>query len=1080
MKKFSILTLALLFVATLASAQTKGNLTVKGSLYDFNSAEPLYPANVQVLALPDSTYVTGAASNENGSFEITGLAPGNYVLRFSYIGYVNTEKSIILKSNSRTTDLGKVTMKADAQMLKEVAINAAVAKVQMNGDTVVFNGEAYKLPEGATVEELVRRLPGVQISSDGNITVNGKSVSRILVNGKEFFDNDRTVALQNLTADMIEKVKAYDKQSDNARMTGIDDGEEETVLDLQVKKGMAQGWFGNLSAGYGRPMKSNEFNVNNLYTVSANINRFAEDRQMTILGSYGNTRAGGVGGFGGMRGMGGFGGGGGVSTSANVGMNFARNIGEEVYSDSYKYEIGGSVNYTHNRSDSRNKSSNQNFQKGFESYSNREGASLNKSDNINGQLRFEWNADRYTSLVFTPQLSYSTQNGDSRNKSITFSADPYRFVDDPIAWADTAIFKKVFEMSLAGESADPFAEVMDAVNDSLYNMLRNSQNSTSVSDSKTFSTSGNLQFVHRFNTNGRNVSVRLNYSYSDGNSKSYSRNDQTTKNVVSTPAMPTTPILPGQTPTMPQVTPITQNILNRYSDTPNPSVNFSTQVSYTEPIAKNTFIQASYQFSYRHSDSDRATYDINDKRWGVDDFWDFMAVPDSLKDYNKRESTRNLYDNRDHTIQLQFRKQADNYNFTVGASLLPQYSKMNYSGMGVTDTILSRTVYNWTPSINFRYRWTRQEQMNLSYNGRSSQPSMQQLLSITDNSNPLAISKGNPDLEPTFSNNFSVNYQKYNPTNLASFSVNARFSNTLRNISSLSTTDVISHQRITQPLNMDNGFFGNWNASVGGNINIALPDQRFTFSSNTQGSYQKQMGWSATFNSIEAKQKFGEFYFDREIRDFSTIDESTTQSVNASEDLNFSYRDEWIEVTAMGRVSYRHSVNDIMPDRNMDSWDFSYGPSGTFLFPWHNLRLITDLSMQSRRGYASDDMNTDELLWNAQVQFSFLTGNKATLSVAVYDILQQRSDVSRSMTATSRSDTYNNNINSYFLVTFNYRLSMFGDREARRNMRGARGGFGGGMGGGMMGGGMGGFGGGMGGGMMGGGMGGGMMGGGMF
>ena len=1042
MKKFSILTVVLLMMATLVSAQSKGNLGIKGSLYDFNSAEPLYPANIQVLALPDSTYVTGVASNENGSFEITGLGAGSYVLRVSFMGYVTTEKTFSLKSNNRTVDLGKITMKADAQMLKEVAVTAAVAKVQMVNDTVVFNGEAYKLPEGATVEELVRRLPGVQISSDGNITVNGKNVSRILVNGKEFFDNDRTVALQNLTADMIEKVKAYDKQSDNARMTGIDDGEEETVLDLQVKKGMAQGWFGNLTAGYGRPMKENEFNVNDLYTVSANVNRFAEDRQMTIVGSYGNTRAGGVGGFGGMRGMGGFGGGGGVSTSANVGLNFARNIGEEVYSDSYKYEIGGSVNYTHSNSDSRSKSSSENFQPGFESYSNRMNINENKNDNINGQLRFEWNADRYTSLVFTPQISYSRSSGNSQNKSVTFNQNPYQWFENPLDSALNWIAMK----SEAG-SIDAAADVIDEK----YDAIRNTQNSINKSESNTFSTSGNAQFVHRFNNNGRNVSVRVNYSYSDGNSYSYSRNQQYQKTMG--------PTMPGQTG-MPN--PI--SLLNRYSDTPNPSTNVSATLSYTEPIAKNTYIQASYQFSYRHSNSDRATYDINkefDNVWGVNDFWNTDEVEMTR---NEDLSTKNLYDNRDHTIQLQFRKQADNYNFTVGASLLPQYSSMNYSGMGLKDTILSRTVYNWTPTVSFRYRWTRQEQINISYNGRSSQPSMQQLLSITDNSNPLSISKGNPDLEPTFSNNFNVQYQKYNPTNLFSFSVNGRFGNTLRNISSLSTTDVVTHTRISQPLNMNEGFFGNWNASVGANVGVALPDQRFTINSSTQGQYQSQKGWTATYNSQNAVSQYGPEYYKLAIDRFSNIQTSTTNTITASENLDFSYRDEWVEVTAMGRVNYRHSINDIMPDRNMDTWDFSYGPSGTFLFPWHNLRLITDLSMQSRRGYASDEMNTDELLWNAQVQISFLKGNKATLSVAVYDILQQRSDVSRQMTATSRTDTYNNNINSYFLVTFNYRLSMFGDREARRSMRGARGGMGG------FGGGMGGFGGGMGGGMMGGGM----------
>ncbi|MBO4500267.1 MAG: outer membrane beta-barrel protein, partial [Bacteroidaceae bacterium] len=1036
MKKFTILSVLLLSMTLAASAQNRGNLSIKGSLYDFGSAEPLYPANVSVLSLPDSTFVNGAASAEDGSFTVTGLSAGNYVVRCEFIGYVTTEKSFTLRSGNRTMDLGRITLKEDAQVLKEVAVTAALSKVQMVNDTVVFNSEAFKMPEGSSLEELVRRLPGVQITSDGDIKVNGKSVSRILVNGKEFFNNDKSVAMQNLTTDMIEKLKVYDKQSDNARMTGIDDGEEETVIDLQVKKGMAQGWFGNLTVGYGRPTKKTEFNVNNLYTVSLNVNRFAEDRQMTVLGSYGNTRAGGVGGFGGMRGMGSFGGGGGVSTNGQVGINFARNIGEEVYSDSYKFEIGGSLNYSHSSSDSRSKSNSENFNQGFTTFSDRINASVNNNDNINGQLRFEWNANQYTSLVFTPQLSFSKSNGHSENQSVSFAElNPHKLTDNPLI-----IIDYLSDTTKIKDSVDPAAEILD----SLYDAVRNSQNSLNKSKSQTFSTSGNMQFVHRFNTAGRNISFRGNYSYSNGSSESFSRNDQYMMGAGNK---------------------LENNPQLRYSETPNPSYNVSGSLSYTEPIANRTYLQASYQISYRHSNSDRSTYDINDNRWGLNDFWylDSIAQADRIK--NDRQSTKSYYENLDHTIQLQFRKQSDNYNFTVGFSFLPQHSAMIYSGMGVVDSLLERTVYNYTPTINFRYRWTRQEQINLSYNGRSSQPSMENLLDITDDSNPLSVRKGNPNLEPTFSNTFRVNYSKYNPTNLFSISANASFGNTLRNISNLSAVDQKNRMTITQPLNMS-GFFSNWNASAGLNLNIALPDQRFTFSSNTQGSFRNQEGWSATFNTSNmSDEEYEAFRVNKilnsnvPISDYADISTTTTKSIGASERLEFSYRDDWVDITLMGNVNYDHSTNSLYPDRNMDTWSFQYGPTGTFLFPWHNLRLITDLSMSSRRGYGSDDMNTDELIWNAQVQISFLKGNRATLSAAVYDILHQRSDVSRSMTATSRSDSYNNNINSYFLVTFNYRLQMFGDRETRQNMR-SRGNFGGGGMGGFGGGGMGGFGGG--------------------
>ena len=375
MKRIAIL---LAFLATSATALLAQDLSVKGTVYDFDSAEPMFPANVQIFQVSgtDSTFVGGAQTDENGAFLVGNLKPGNYVARASYVGYENSDKNFSLRSGSGVTDLGKITMRG-GQTLDEVAVNAVVAKVQMINDTVMFNSAAFKLPEGASVEDLIRKLPGVQIGSDGSITVNGKSVSRILVNGKEFFANDTQAALTQLTADMIEKVKAYEKQSDLARQTGIDDGEEETVLDLQVKKGMAKGWFGNLQLGGGRPLQSEGFDANTLYQIQASLNRFDEDKQFTVTGSASQS-SGGMGGFGGMRmgggvgmGMGGMGmgggfggmagGGGGVSKSYSGGANFALNLGKEISSDNYQYEVGGSVSWSHSDNTSSSKSSGENF-----------------------------------------------------------------------------------------------------------------------------------------------------------------------------------------------------------------------------------------------------------------------------------------------------------------------------------------------------------------------------------------------------------------------------------------------------------------------------------------------------------------------------------------------------------------------------------------------------------------------------------------------------------------------------------------------------------------------------------------------
>ena len=1067
----------LMLLATSASALMAQNLTVKGSVYDYDSGEALFPAAVQVIQVAgkDSTFITGVTTEEDGSFVIPNLKAGNYVLRASYVAYENTDKNFSLKSDTRETNLGKITLRSD-NTLPEVAVNAVVAKVQMINDTVMFNSAAYKLPEGSSVEDLIRKLPGVQISSDGTITVNGKEVSQILVNGKEFFSNDKSVALTQLTADMIEKVKAYEKQSDLARQTGIDDGEEATVLDLQVKKGMAKGWFGNLSVGGGAPLEKEGFDVAALYQVNASLNRFDEDKQFTVMGSASQS-SGGMSSFGGMRmgggvgmgmvgmgmggGMGGFGGGmgggGGVSTNYSGGFNFAMNLGKEITSEDYEYEIGGSLNWSHSDSESKSKSNSERWDditnpvtkeliRRETTYSNNDRASSSGSNSLNGQMRIEWNKDNYTSLLLTPSVTYSKSTSSSYTDSRTFkNKDPFKFASNPL---DDSTYYSVSSARYYNPNnleLDPEASYLD----SLYDAMWNSQESAnkSVSIQKSANVTG--QFVRRFGNRGRNISLRGTYQYNSSNSDEYSRNEQFRRTTFTT----------------------TNDTLNRYNITPSSTNNWSAQVTYSEPIGTGTYLQFSYQFQSRTQNSDRSTYDLGAAYadWGLPLRTPEWVLQDEYEKFLDDSLSRTqLYENLDQTIQLQFRKNATDqkYNLTVGLSILPQYSR-NKTKYLKQDRDYDRMVYNWTPTVQFRYRVTRQEQIQFNYNGRSSQPSMDQMLDIEDNTNQLSVRKGNPDLQPTFSHNLRLNYNKYDPVTMSSITLGGSFSNTLNSITTKSRRNDDGGTYSTY-VNMTNddafeNFFLNWNSQLNLNLMLTLPsDERFSLNSGTTGTYRKQTGWSS-YQDVDAVT-----------HKYTTIEAlRKTQTIGANQSLSAEYRDDYLTVSLDGRLDYQHSENDLNKEQDLDTYDFSYGTSIMAYIPWRNMRLGTDLNMNSRRGY-SGDMNRDELIWNASMSFSFLRGNKATLSLAAYDILHQRSTVSRQMSTTSRSDTETKNITSYFMATLTYRLSLMGDRNSRQQLRGrgGMGGFGGGMGG--FGGGMGGFGGGMGGGF-GGGMVGGMM-----
>ena len=373
------------------------------------------------------------------------------------------------------------------------------------------------------------------------------------------------------------------------------------------------------------------------------------------------------------------------------------------------------------------------------------------------------------------------------------------------------------------------------------------------------------------------------------------------------------------------------------------------------------------------------------------------------------------YENFDHDITAQIRLIREKYNMNVGITLLPQHSKMAYANQGI-DTMVTRTVFNFTPTMNFRYRWTKQRNLQINYRGRSSQPSMTDLLPITDDSNPLNITMGNPGLKPTFNNNLSVNFRDFNVERLQNISANVGMGSTLNSIVNKITYNEETGGRISQPTNLD-GWWSNWNANAGIAYNTALPNQKYKVSSSTNARYSYQEGYVRTANTS------GEFPL------------AATRSVNLSERLTGTYQNDWLEVTLHGSLNYSRARNNLQPTANRDTYIFSYGPSTNMNLPWWNIRLSSDISMNSRRGFSDPEFNTNELIWNAQISKSFLPMNAATVSVQFYDILGQQSNVSRVINATMRSDTQYNTVNSYFMVHFIYRLNLFGDKESRSEMR---------------------------------------------
>ena len=946
MKKLLIaLCLALTAVVT-ASAQ---GVKISGTLVDRDTKEGVMLATVQMLK-SDSTYVKGVLSDDTGNFTITAPSAGTYILKFTSVGYTPLTKSVKVDGKSDVA-LGNITFGADAIMLKGAVVVGQAARVTVSEDTFVYNASAYRTPEGSVIEELVKRLPGAQVSDDGTVTINGKEVKKVLIDGKEFMTGDTKTALKNLPVSIIDRIKAYDEKSDLAKVTGIDDGEEQTVLDFGIKKGMNKGMFGNVDASAG---------THSRYAERLMGAFFKDNTRIMLMGNLNNVNDRG---FPGGGGRGRFGGGlNGLNTSKMAGANF--NL-----EPSDKFKLDGSVRWNHSNGNVRTEQSTENFVSTVGSFSNSLNQSFTRSDSWDARMRLEWKPDTMTNIMFRPRFSYSTSDGRSSSTSASYNDDPYDYVDNPLS--------------------DESISLLDA-DGLMVNTRRN--NSITYSDSK--QVGAMLQVNRKLNSRGRNATVRADVSYSEGDSKNLSTSNVHLYQVLNELGNDST----YQT--------------NRYNTTPTKTLNYSLQFTYSEPIFRAMFLQFSYKFNYKFNKSDRATYDFSNL--GEDFFADvaneyrgwgnyFSRLQNPLESYLDTDLSRySEYKNYIHEFQLMLRVIREKYNFNVGVMVQPQRTRFiqNYQGISV-DTV--RNVVNVTPTLDFRYRFSKLSTLRVNYRGTTSQPGMTDLLDIVDDSDPLNITMGNPGLKPSFTNTLRVFYNNYIQDHQQAMMAHVNYSNTRNSISNMVTYDEQTGGRTTRPENIN----GNWNLSGAFMFNTALDSVGM---------------WTVnTFTNIRYNNYVGYLALDRN----SDSQKNTTKTVQVGEQLALSYRNSWLEVSLDGSLDYTHTRNLLQSQSNLDTWQFAYGGSFNFYLPW-GMSVSTDLHQNSRRGYSDASMNTNELIWNAQLSQSFLKNNALTVSLQFYDILHQQSNFSRTINAMQRSDTQYNSINSYAMLHAIYRVNIFG------------------------------------------------------
>lgn len=903
-----LLMLLMILFSPMAFAQQSG-VNVTGSVVEQGSDTPIEQATVRLLNVKDSAMVRGVVSARNGSFTLKNVKKGSYLLHITFIGYDPLYQPLQITGKKNPVNVGKLELSDGAIELGEAVVIGKAPEVTVRNDTVEYNADSYKVTEGSVLEDLLKKMPGVEVDSEGKITVNGKEVKKVMVDGKEFFSDDPKVASKNLPAKMIDKLQVLDKKSDMAQMTGFDDGEEETVINLTVKPGMKQGWFGNAYGGYGSKDR---------YEGNAMVNRFVNNDQITFMGGANNTNNmgfsdlastmfSGMGGGGGRRG--GFGAGSGITSSGNAGLNFSKEFKPD------KLTLGGNTRYSHSDNDARSKSDRQNILPGdSSSYDNSEAMSRTKSDNFGVDFRLEWKPDTMTQLIFRPSFSFSHSMNDNFSDATTLDNE-----------RDTV----------------------------------NTNKSSNYSESNGYNLNASIDFSRKLNNKGRVFSATLSGGNSDSYSDGMNRSDIVYFN---------------------QTDALKNSIIDQRSRYDNKGFNYRAYVSWVEPIGHNNFIQATYSISQRKQEALKNVY--NQDADGI------YNVLDSAYSQSYRN---NFISQR---ASLSFKSQRAKFNYTIGLNLDPSYSSSENFVGDTTLSKITRKVVNLSPMAQFNYMFDKHTNLRIMYNGRTSQPSMTQLQPVADISDPTNITIGNPDLNPRYTNNVFIRFQQFTPEKQRAFMIMANGSYIIN--------DIVSYTSYNQETGVKTTTYKNVNGNYSGNVrmmlNTPLKNKKFSINSMTMASFANSNG-----------------YINEE--------KNTNRNLILSERGGIDFRSSYLDLGVNGNIRYNATSNSLQKENNQNTFNYGAGGYTTIYLPL-NFKIESDVNWSTNSGYG-DGFKQNEVLWNASASKSFLKNNQGTLRFKIYDILQQRSNISRSVTASYIQDSEYNTLGSYFMVHFIYRFSIF-------------------------------------------------------
>ena len=994
MNKHSIITLLLVLFNLAAFGQTDSTKTkqktleVYASVADHLTHEGIDSLKATLLRAADSSFVdtahvesykfddklhtyVDAKIKEVGKY-LLRLEAKNYQTRFAPIDIPKMYKresyreiKPIYLHKVRTQKPSSLALDGDSTtIMDEIVVKATKLKFYMDGDTLVYDADAFSMAEGSMLDALIKKLPGVELHSGGEITVNGRKVDALLLNGKDFFDSDRELLLDNMPSYMVKDIRSYERTPENAKGTVREKTtQKEMVMDVRLKRDYNKAWLANAEGGVGMRFGSQEdfgdptkappflgrafamrYATNSRIALYANVNNLSDYRTPGEKGEWSPLRQAQ-----------------GLTTSYTLGAN-------GLYEKNENLRYQGSINGTYSDINDANHSSSETFLKEGNtfgrSFFTRRSYDLRISTNQALRLQKQgalWGGLKQLYYDHSSSLEYLHWSNFSNSASATLAEDVSAGWGK--AWMDSLMTPN------SGE------------------LLRRYALNRTISRRHGVGRHYSLQnwgFLYTGPAHNDFIGFDLSYTYrfSDRYEDAFEHY------LLDYPK-----------------TAAESDFRNRYRPNIDRTHNASISPSITFALDQkhNHGIEIENRFSYNNEESNRSLYLLNQiEEWKDTERHPLGTLPstqDMLRtlDADNSKISHNKTIINEPEISYQFSHYNDSTqtsNYLHAGIILPiRHETLDYWQGSQVDTTMTRRKTSLAVNIGFYHSHRKTDRnINAEYSTRVSQPTMISLLNIRTDSDPLNIQLGNPNLRPSRNHNIHGSYREKLRRVLVHGALD--FEATRNAVATATLYDLTTGVRTRTPQNID----GNWNTRIYAGVDFPLDHkERFRLKQNFTHRYNHSV-------------------------DLMNLTRSVVASNNLDDELSLNWKPtDKLDFTAKGDLHYQHSTSARVDFQKINVFDFDYGVSGQIELPW-NFQLATDLTMYSRRGYIDNTMNTNELVWNARLTKRLMHGN-LLLQLDGFDLLGQLSNVRHSIDAQGRSETFYNVIPSYGLFHVTWRMN---------------------------------------------------------